>query len=313
MSKDFDCISIGASLLDTLVKLKNAHQHNDTASPSGVDECFALGTKTDVESIIQQSGGGATNSAVTFKRQGLLATVIGKVGSDHAGDLVKNDLRQDNIPIDHIIVAKGGKTGQSVILIDPNAERTVLTDRGSAGHLTTDDLAVLDNLKSRWVYVTSLNGLAPSIEHVWQWANKNNIKIAWNPGKLDLKIDYMHLERWFKQISLLIINREEAGMIFQQNITSENAVKELKKMKVVQAIVSDGANPIWAFDHQNTVSLTPHHIKAVDSTGAGDALGSGAVAGLMHGMTFKNALEHGLANSESVVMKVGAKTGIMYK
>ncbi len=311
--KTYDCITIGSSMLDTFVMLKSVEHHASITQSYAVNQCFTLGAKIDVGKIVQQSGGGASNASVTFARQRLNCALISKVADDIVGHIVRDELQNDGVKIDHIIDDVGGKTGQSVILVDPSAERTVLTDRGSAGTLSEHDLAVLSGLKSRWVYITSQNGSKVALDVIFDWANENSVKIAWNPGLTDIKHSGVNLKKVIARTDLLIVNRDEAGKILDAVDLVDRLASGLHTMGAKRALVTDGAHKMAVMDGNKIWTLEPNDIKAVDSTGAGDAMGSGTLAGLLRGLSFDRAIELGLANSEHVIMRVGAKTGIMYR
>ncbi len=313
MKKELDCIAIGSALLDTFVQLDESHHHPDLISPSSEDICFALGRKFDVPQIMHQSGGGATNAGTTFIRQLLQTKVISKIGLDTPGHIVLHELEHENLDTKYIVQSKMGKTGQSVILIDPDADRTIFTDRAAAETLNEHDISSLDQLYSRWVYLTSLHGSPKIVDHVFRWAMNSGTKIAWNPGIKDLDVSANLKKEWLKAVSLLILNKEEAEMLLNTTGSVSELASGLHKHDVGRAIVSNGAHPLAVLDNSHIWEMTPTKLNAVDQTGAGDALGSGTVAGLLLGHTFEKSVELGLLNSEHVVMHIGAKTGIMYR
>jgi len=312
VEKTLDFITIGASVLDTFVMLKSAHRHIDRSKPNLVEECFPLGTKMDALQIVQQSGGGATNSAVTFARQKLNGIVLSKVGDDFTGSTIIDELRSENVIIKYLSREKGGHTGQSVILVDPDGVRTILTDRGSSGHILEKDLDVLDGLKSRWIYLTSMNGAEATISKIFYWADKAGAKVAWNPGVADLKLSAKVLRSWLKRCGLILLNKEEAGQLLEHQGTVAEMTEELVHQGAYRGVVTDGVNTLSGFDNGRLINLKPSIVKTVDQTGAGDAFGSGLVAGLLKGYSYHDSVELGLLNSAHVVMKIGAKSGIIY-
>ncbi len=311
--KIYDCITIGTTTLDTFVLLKSVEHHNDLIRSDAEKIRFTLGAKIDVGKIVQQSGGGASNASVTFARQRLSCVLISKIGDDASGQIVLDELKSEGVQTGHAIIESGGHTCQSVVLVAPNAERTVLTDRGSVETLTQRDLSVLQGLKSRWVYITSQNGSRIALDIIFDWALANGVKIAWNPGLNDIERATSAIKKFIARTDLLIVNRQEASQLLGTNASPDILAKGLHKMGVFRALVTDGASRLVIADGNNISSLEPHNLKAVDSTGAGDAMGSGTVVGLLQGLSFTDAIQFGLANSEHVVTQVGAKTGIMYR
>ncbi len=312
MSKTVDCVTIGSTVLDTFVVLKKAIHHNDTVEKGAVDMCFVLGAKNDVADITQQSGGGATNAAVTFARQRLSVALISKIGDDAAGRIVLDELGRETISTHTLVIEKGGETGQSVVLVDPDAERTILTDRGSSAHIGPADLEMVDDIRARWIYISSLNGSFETLDYILNWASEHSTKVSWNPGMADIAKHQSHFEQLLPELGLFLLNKQEAEALTERKGSVIELAHALQQFGVTRGVISDGENDLAAIDHATVFTLTPHNVQAVDVSGAGDALGSGIVASLLRGSTFKEAVEFGLSNSEHVVMHVGAETGILY-
>lgn len=306
-----DVITVGSAVLDNFVLLSTSNLHPDKKNPLMQDECFVLGSKIKVKRIFQQSGGGATNAAVTFHRQGLSVNIFSKTSIDAAGMVVKDELEKEGLSTKYIIKDSSSTTGQSVILVDPNGERTILTDRGTAGHIAANDLVDINSLKARWLYLTSLNGSRGAIETALSWAVSNSVKIAWNPGMAELSEGRSVVKDWLKNISLLLLNYNEAAALIGRSEAVEVQAAHLQKLGVKRSIVTNGKNDLAYLDGKNITIIKPDVVKPVDSTGAGDAFGSGVVSGLLKGLNFRQAIELGILNSKHVVLKYGAKTGIL--
>src|SRR5436190_8291037 len=89
-------LTFGAATQDVFLMGKALHARRDVRSRDYVEQ-FPLGAKIDVERVHFDTGGGATNAAVTFARQGLDATFVGKVGHDPAGAEIVRALRRDGV------------------------------------------------------------------------------------------------------------------------------------------------------------------------------------------------------------------------
>src|SRR5688572_11199412 len=91
MSRDIKIISIGAAVQDVILRGRIFEPHKDEDGDK-VEE-FELGSKNEVDAITHSTGGGATNAAVTFSRQGLRSYYMGKIGDDVPGKVVMDTLR----------------------------------------------------------------------------------------------------------------------------------------------------------------------------------------------------------------------------
>ena len=80
----FDVVCVGNATIDVFIQLKGKVQKSNLLLPCG--------TKKEVDSIFYSTGGGATNTAVGFKRLGLRSGVLAAIGSDPGGKIVLNEL-----------------------------------------------------------------------------------------------------------------------------------------------------------------------------------------------------------------------------
>lgn len=302
-------VSIGAAVQDVFLS------NSDEFAPVCLDpdECFlqlGLGAKADVNKINFSTGGGATNAAVTFARQGLDAIFMGTIGHDPAGMAVLQDLDKENVETSHVSYSPRYNTGYSVLLLAPNGERTILTYRGASTHYDAKNFD-LHGLEADWLYVSSMAGSMEALNKIFSQAHdKEGMKIFFNPGKGELK-EQTKLKALLEDVEVLSVNKEEAAQIVQGE-SMEELVRHLLHYVPV-AIVSDGPNGVMASDGKTIVRAGMYEdVPVTDRTGAGDAFGSGFLSQWAQGKPLKDSIIFASANSTSVVTKIGAKDGILH-
>ena len=121
------------------------------------------------------------------------------------------------------------------------------------------------------------------------------------------------IKQWIKSVSLLLVNHSEAATLVGHSDDVGELAYELQKLGSRRAVITNGTEAMAVLDNKKITVIHPNVVKAVDSTGAGDAFGSGVVAGLLKGMDFKRAVDLGMLNAKHVVLKYGAKTGIIHR
>src|SRR5215207_8763000 len=109
-------LTIGAATQDVFLSGKAMHARRDVRTRDYVEQ-FPLGAKVEVDSVVFDTGGGATNAAVTFARQGLHVGYIGKIGHDPAGAEIVRVLRREGVATDRIVYDGRLSTGYSSILL----------------------------------------------------------------------------------------------------------------------------------------------------------------------------------------------------
>ncbi len=92
-----DVITIGSATRDVFLKSEGFEIRKHSDSPTGVEQCFPLGSKIDVGQVVFTTGGGGTNAAVTFSRQGLKTGCVGVVGNDFNGKELINELTREKV------------------------------------------------------------------------------------------------------------------------------------------------------------------------------------------------------------------------
>lgn len=303
-------LAIGAAVQDVFLS------HSPELKPVSdktADELFLkieLGSKNDVNNINFSTGGGATNAAVTFARQGLESEFMGTIANDPAGRAVLEDLDKEGIDTSHITYSNKHHTGFSVVLLASNGERSFLTYRGASTHYEIRHFD-LSRSSADWIYVSSMAGNMEIIDKIFSQAKELGKKVFFNPGNNELnQID--KLKGLLEDVDVLSLNREEAKKIVNGE-TLEELVRKLLHY-VSTAIVSDGPDGVMASDGKTIVRAGMYEdVKVVDRTGAGDAFGSGFLSKWAIGKSLKDSIVFASANSTSVVTKVGAKAGILHK
>lgn len=298
-------IAIGAGVQDVLLQGKIFAGHREEGDM--VQE-FSLGSKNEIEKVVYSTGGGATNAAVTFARQGLKSAFMGMLGHDIAGKAVLEDLHKERVGTGLVRFSEKHGTGYSTILLAPNGERTVLVYRGASDQfpLKAGDF---HNAHTDWFYISSLSGNFEALEVIMRYARKRGIKVAINPGKGELKHP-RELKALLDEVTILSVNKEEARQLFRAD-SIEDLVRHAAQ-HVQYVIITDGPKGSVATDGQNLYSAGMYaDVPVVDRLGAGDAFSSGFVAKIAAGHDVEHAMTFASANSTSVVSQVGAKTGIL--
>lgn len=303
-------LAIGAAVQDVFLS------HSDEFKPvtdKKADDAFMkleLGAKADVNNINFTTGGGATNAAVTFARQGLHSQFMGTIGHDPAGQAVLDDLDKEGVDTSHVSYSKRYNTGYSVLLLAPSGERTILTYRGASTHYDIKNFD-LKKAGADWLYVSSMAGSMQVLNKLFQQARELGVKIMFNPGKRELAAG-AQLKGLLEDVDVLSVNREEMMQIVEGETPEELIRHALNYVPVV--IVSDGPDGVTASDGKTIVRAGMYEdVKVVDRTGAGDAFGSGFLSQWAVGKNLKDSIIFASANSTSVVTKIGAKTGILYE
>ena len=269
-----------------------------------------IGSKFDIDRMEYEIGGGGTNAAVTFARHRHESIYLGNIGHDAAGEAVLACLDKEGVDSGYITYASYRKTGSSIILLDAKTgERTILTYRGASAKFDNLDVEMLEEIQPEYLYVTSLRGDMETLERFFKKAHSIKCQIMFNPGVMEIS-KKSELTKLLKYVNILLVNKHEAAEIVPGKILTE-LVSRLGNY-VPTVIITDGNMGAIATDSKKTYRFGIYEDQPVkDTTGAGDAFGSGFLAHLAAGYSFYDSLVFASANSTSVITKFGAKKGIL--
>lgn len=328
-----DIITIGTATRDALAKsasFKIIH------AKKGVEahglECVPLGSKIEIGEMEFTTGGAATNAAVTFARQGFRTSIVARVGDDANGTEIRRELMREGVDISRMIVDREHPTAYSMILSYESGERSILVHRGASGFWDIKDVHQKP-LEARWLYISSLGGDFDLLAEIMHIAKKHNIRVAMNPGTEEIKLPHK-LVPFLYSIDILIMNREEGARFTGVAFEKEKEIfKRIDELEPGIFVLTDGPKGVWVSDGTRIYRAGKFPEKKVaDRTGAGDAFGSGFVAGIMRRMNERSknavnkamirdldmtdisyAIRLGSANATSKVEGIGAKYGLLTK
>ncbi|MFC1733840.1 carbohydrate kinase family protein [candidate division KSB1 bacterium] len=306
----YDIITVGSATIDVFV---DTHSDKVMGEKKGHSllTCYPLGSKILIKELKFTTGGGATNTAVSFSRLGLKAAYLGNIGNDSNGDKIIKELKKEKI--NFIGTKSNDLTNYSVILDSVKHDRTILAYKGASSKL---DFNRLDKgkLKTKWFYFSSLKGKAfQTSVKLMRYAKKNNIKVAFNPSTYEVSEGMRKLKPLLDCTDVIIFNREEASILLkkrkQENI--KKLLQGVRKLGPKIVVITEGKKGAYCSDGINMYFIKPRKVKVVETTGAGDAFASTFIAGLAKGKDIEFSLRFALANSESVIQHYGAKNKLL--
>lgn len=298
-------VSIGAALQDVYLI-----DHDDFGINSrGYFNQLELGTKVDIDKIQFSTGGGASNAATTFARNGHESIFMGCIADDPAGTAVVNSFDDEGIDSSYITYVDNIHTGYSVLLLVPSGERTILTCRGASAKFDLLDPRDLETIHPDWLYVTTFRGNMDMLDQFFTKAKTLGIKIMFNPGNLELQ-HRRKLLGLLSDVDVLLVNKKEAKQLVEGSTLTE-LIGRLKNYTPA-VIITDSNQGAIATDQTEVYRVGIYEdVRVKDSTGAGDAFGSGFLAAYANQQSFRDSLIFASANSTSVVQHIGSKAGII--
>lgn len=277
--------------------------------------CFLSGVKINIDKLFFTSGGGACNVAVGLHNFGLKVLPILMVGVDTSGRAIIDDLKKKKIETKFIQIDKKLHSGLSAIINPTGNDRTILTYRGANENLKIPNPQKLSNAK--WIYLAALSGKnwEQTLKQVFSIRAKNKkIKIAWNPGLLQLKAVKNELSSYLLKTEILILNKTEASILTGENEEDIPVLlKSLRQFGPKIVAITCGGDGAYVMGDDKVLYEPSRSEKVVDTSGAGDAFSSGFLAAYILYNNLEKALKLGIINSAANLRVVGAQEGLLTK
>lgn len=285
-----------------------------------VKVAFELGGKISCKNRYEAIGGVAANVAGGLARLGHKAACYSKVGNDETGRWAEATLRKEGVFTETLQKDKDASTDLSaIVVLTQSGERTIFHNRDA-----NEKLEIIDEkLKNtEWLFVSALNGdWKQSVGKILQCKEQFGLRLALNPGQHNIKDDSALLFQALRHTDLLILNKDEAielVMHAPERRSREKLDDEIFLLKELHASgakvigMTDGKRGAWGYDGKECWHCPIHTLRTVvDSTGAGDAFGSGFFGAWLEDKPIDVALRYGMANSGSVVGFYGANDGLL--
>jgi sugar/nucleoside kinase (ribokinase family) len=261
-----------------------------------------IGSDTD-SIIVRTRGGSAANVAIFGALTGTPSRFIGQVGNDNLGEQLCASLRGSGVDV---CTEARGRTGSIVVVVQPNGERTFLTDRGVASDLSVFDAQHLAGVSIVHVPTYSLahDPLATTAIQYIRAARASGALISIDASSTSVLRDY-GISRYSELIAsiapdVFLCNNDEAALL---NIDTARPMPGVEL-----TVIKRGALPVTSITAAGVVTevAIPPVAKIVDTTGAGDAFAAGFLPVYATSRNIKDSITNGNLIASRVLRSPGA-------
>lgn len=317
MTKSYDVYAIGNALVDMEYEVHDEffNKHKiDKGLMTLVDEerqnylLEALGTAPKK----QQCGGSAANTAIASSQFGAKSFYSCKVAKDPIGNFYFQDLLDNGVHSNLMHQDReDGVTGKCLVLITPDAERTMNTFLGITSSISKTQVDPEAIRGSKYMYmegylVASQTGREAAV-HARRIAEAAGVKTA-------LTFSDVNMVKFFKEglremmgdgIDLLFCNESEA-MSFTDAADLKAAAEKLKAFAKT-FVITLGEKGAMVFDGSTFINIEPTPVKAIDTNGAGDMYAGAFLYAITNGHDFKTAGKLAGVAASKVVSQFGPR------
>lgn len=313
----YNIYGLGAALVDTEIEV-NDEFLQQAAIEKGlmtlVDEARQAELLRLMESHLvgskRSSGGSACNSIIAASYFGAKTFYSCKIANDDNGRFFQHDTKAAGVATPRIDLPEG-TTGKCLVMITPDAERTMNTFLGisetlSESELDAEAISLSDYIYLEGYLVTSPTGKAAAIK-ARKIAEENNVKTSLSlsdPGMVQFFKDGL-LEMIGDKVDLLFCNHDEA-LSWTEKDNIEDAAESMKTSARTFAITL-GAEGSLIFDGNDLIKIPGASAKAIDTNGAGDMFAGAFLYAITNGYDYNSAAKLANFAAAKVVSQYGPR------
>ena len=304
-------LGIGNAIVDVICKVDNQYLVKNKLTKSTMklvdeDEFKKLLSTLKIEETV--SGGSVANSIVGLSQLGNNVGFIGKVNADDLGEKYEDGLINEKVKYFYKKKQEVSPTGTCLILITPDAERTMVTFLGIAGRISEKDINEKAVKESEMIFLEG---------YLW---DEGEPKSAFNKAMSLSTTKAMSLSDQF-----CVVRHKDNFLNLVQNklditFANEQEIKSLINAKSFEEVITFGKQlgkllvitrgekgSIAIKNNEITECESKSNLKIIDLTGAGDLFAAGFLHGFINNFSIKDSLKKGTEMSSKIIQKVGAR------
>lgn len=258
-------------------------------------------------------GGKGSNQAVAASRSGADAVMVTKIGDDTFGTLARDNFKKEHLDSEYIFVDKELSTGTALIMVDEQASNSILVVSGACGNILPEEVNCCAALLEESDYLlTQLEVNMPATEQMIRMAHEKGVKVILNTAPVQSVSDEI-----LSMVDIVTPNEVEASIITGVPIHSmedcPKAARYFFDKGVKQVIITCGDQGVYCHDGVQDAVISVLPVKAIDTTGAGDAFNGGFVTALWEGKDFFEAAVFGSVTAGIAVTRPGTAVAMPHR
>ncbi|GGU57308.1 ribokinase [Streptomyces albospinus] len=286
----YDVLVVGSANADLTVRVARRPGAGETV----------LGTD-----LVETAGGKGANQAAAAARIGGRTALLARVGGDAYGELLLAAQRMAGTDVTPVIVDEGARTGTAMIIVDPDGDNSIVVSPGANAALTPHDVtAAKDVIAASSVVSLQLEVPMETVRAAAATAEAAGTRVVLNPSPAPDTLD----RELLAVADPLVVNEHEARQLSgRTGGTAADWASALREQGARSVVVTLGGDGALVLDASGTAAIPGVRVKAVDTTGAGDAFTGALATRLAAGATLPEAARFAVRVGAAAVTKPGAQ------
>lgn len=318
----FDVVGIGSAIVDVLAHAEDAFLSKHDAAKGTMllwsEESQSDALYQDIGPAVEASGGSAANTMAGIASFGGKPAFIGKTKADQLGEIFAHDIRAVGVHYDTEPMTDGLATARCIILVTPDAQRTMFTYLGASGSLSATDMDEDLIASSKVLYIEGYQWDLPetkkAIISACETATRSGGKVALTLS--DPFVVERHRNDLFdlvnQYVDIVFANEQEITTLFRSNSFDE-AVEAIDGRVEIAALTRGAEGAVTVTKNKLIQTPAAPMGKIIDTTGAGDLYAAGFLFGYTRDHDFTTCANLGALAAGEVISHMGARPEVSLK
>ncbi len=252
------------------------------------------------------AGGKGFNQAVAAHKSGADVISITKIGSDNLGKIALNAADEINMSKDDIIISSEHETGVALINVgEDTGQNQIIIVPGACSTISKTEIDNIKNkLKDCEYILLQLEVNQDANEYIVNMAKKMGVKVILNTAPYQKVSD-----EFLSKIDIVTPNEVEAfemtGVKVDNFDTAKKCAKVFHSKGIKSVLITLGEKGVFVSSNNKEEIIDAYKVKAIDTTGAGDAFNGGLLTALSEGLDLFEAAKFANALGALSVQKIG--------
>ncbi|MFI6767957.1 ribokinase [Streptomyces sp. NPDC050355] len=287
----YDVLVVGSANADLTVRVERRPGAGETV----------LGTD-----LVESAGGKGANQAAAAARIGGRTALLARVGGDAYGELLLHAQREAGTDVAPVIVDQAARTGTAMIVVDPDGDNSIVVSPGANAALTPQDVAAAKEvIAASSVVSLQLEIPMESVRAAAAAAAQAGTRVVLNPSPAPEAALATEL---LAVADPLVVNEHEARRLSgRADGTPAEWAQALLDQGARSVVITLGGDGALVLDAAGIGEVAGVRVKAVDTTGAGDAFTGALATRLARGASLQEAARFAVRVGAAAVTKPGAQ------
>ena len=318
----FDVVGIGSAIVDVIAHAEDSFLSKHDVSKGTMhlwsEESQPDALYKDIGPAVEASGGSAANTMAGVASLGGKPAFIGKTKADQLGRIFARDIQSIGVHYETEPLSEGPATARCIILVTPDAQRTMFTYLGASGALSATDMNKDLIASSKILYIEGYQWDLPetkkAIVSACETAKRSGGKVALTLS--DPFVVERHRNDLFdlvnQHVDIIFANEIEIKTLFRLNSFDE-AVEAIEGRVEIAALTRGAEGAVTVTKDKLIQTPASPMGKIIDTTGAGDLYAAGFLFGYTRGDDLETCANIGALAAGEVISHLGARPEVSLK